>query len=179
MKLKKSSLRRNHPRTVGKTYERTTVRGVAQVIDNKIDRHPGHEVTVVTAPPRLRPKNPFAILFFQTLSHYLLCDLIGLVEVKVLLLLLNAADSENIVLRLSQKDLALAIGVNQSTVSRAFARLLKTHFILANESGSYVINPQLITRSSLRKVKETTGYKLNAANVQKWYPGGNDLFDNF
>ncbi|BCA66010.1 hypothetical protein SHINM1_016120 [Fluviibacter phosphoraccumulans] len=105
-------------------------------------------------------------------------DEIGLVEVKVLLLLLNAADTENIVLKLSQKDLAMSIGVNQSTVSRAFARLLKTHFILTSQNGSYVINPQLITRSSLRKVKETAAYKLNAT-IQKSYPGGNDLFDNF
>lgn len=179
MKLNRSSLRRNQSRKeTGINFERTNVQAVGRIVDYQIERHPSHEVTVLTAPPRLRPKNPFAILFFRTMTHYLITNQLGIVEIKVLLLLLNSTDSENIVLKLSQKDLADEIGVNQSTVSRAFAKLIKTNLILTNANGSFVINPQLITRSSLRKIKQTDGYERNAA-IQKRLADSNPLFDNF
>lgn len=178
MKLNRSSLRRNQSRKeTGINFERTNVQAVGQIVDYQIERHPTHEVTVLTAPPRLRPKNPFAILFFQTLMHYLIKDEIGIIEVKILLILLSLADTENIVVKVSQIDLATQINVNQSTVSRSFNKLLKVNFLLKSVNGSYIINPQLMTRSSLRKVKQSSAYLMNK-DIKKDISIA-PLFDNF
>lgn len=178
-RLRKNVRDRAREREEPKTLHQTPVRDVSEVVDAEIFKHPGHEVNVFTAPPRVKPKSPFALLFFQTLTYYLMRDELGIVEVKILFKLLELTDSENIIVNLSQRDLAEQIGVVQSSVSRSMKKLYAIKFLLKTPGGSVVINPQLMTRTNLRKAKETDAYSLIQALVADRSKQIPNVYDNY
>lgn len=112
---------------------------------------------------RAKPKEPFALLFYETCLSLLLKKVIGLNEVVLLLYLVKTVDDDNLVLSLTKAKIAKDLGVDRSTVSRAWRKLSDEKIILESEDDHVYINPHLINRSGLAKMRESATYSLASA----------------
>jgi len=101
--------------------------------------------------------------FFMMLSQRGVAELserledrtLGMQAIRVLLAMMRHMDFENRV-DISQKDLALALGMDQSDLSRASKVLVECSLIerMANRRGWYRISPRLCWKGAAKKLEE-------------------------
>ena len=116
---------------------------------------------------RRREKSPYGVHFMMMSQRGLtevgerLADhTVTMVGVRVLVAMLRHMDFENRV-DISQKDLALDLGISQSDLSKASRLLVECGFIerLANRRGWYRVSPLLCWKGSVKSL----GKELAAA----------------
>ena len=107
---------------------------------------------------RRREKSPYGVHFMMLsqrgvaeLAERLADHTVTMVGVRTLLAMLRHMDFENRV-DISQKDLALELGVSQSDLSKASRGLMECGFIerMANRRGWYRISPKLCWKGSVK-----------------------------
>ena len=107
---------------------------------------------------RKRERSPYGVHFMMLsqrgvaeLAERLADHTVRMTELRVLLSMLKHMDFENRV-DISQKDLALELGMAQTAVSKASLALLECGFIvrMANRRGWYRVSPRLCWKGSVR-----------------------------
>lgn len=123
---------------------------------------------IYSSPYRAKPNEPFALFFYETCFNLLLKKVIGMNEMILMLYLLKSVTGDNLVLSLSKAKIAKDLGFSRSKVSRSWKRLAGEKIILVNENDHVFINPHLISRSALAKMRETQTYRLAADERYKF-----------
>ena len=110
---------------------------------------------------RPREKNPYGVDFMM-LSQRGVAELaerlddrtLGMQAVRVLVRMLKHMDFYNRV-EISQKDLALELGMTQQNVSKASMQLVECGFIerMANRRGWYRLNPKFCWKGSAKTLE--------------------------
>lgn len=165
--LKKNKLRRQQRH---KENDRVSVTDVSD-FSASLKKELGEEAKVsviYTNPYRAQPKEPFSILFHSPCLDLLLKKMIGLNEVVLLLYLVKTIDADNLVLSLTKAKIAKDLGLSRSVISRAWKKLVDVKVILEDEGDHVYINPHLITRSGLAKMRESSTYQLARSEMQKY-----------
>lgn len=143
-------------------WARTSLEEVPAEVDKLLIANGDKQVSVIVREARIKPKNPFSIVFHESLSDLIHTGRLGLIEVRVLLSLLKFAAMGNFI-SINQSEIAKDLQVSRSTVSRAWRVLQKEQILLTNMQGSLLINPQIAARTSLKKLRDQKEYKLSAA----------------
>lgn len=113
-------------------------------------------------PNKAFPREPFALFFFQTCLRLLVEKKIGINEMTLLLYLVNKLDGENMLVMFSRTRVAADLNVSRSVISRAWKKLMDMNILFIVDGHLYV-NPHLITRSGLAKIKNSDVYQLDQA----------------
>lgn len=140
-------------------WNKTRLVDVPDAVD-KILEHGDKQVSVMVREARVKPKNPFSLVFHEVLGELILSGRIGLIELRVLLSLLKFSGIGNFV-SITQSEVAGDLKVNRSSVCRAWSKLEKHKVLLKTPRGSTFINPQIACRSSMKKMQQSEAYKLS------------------
>lgn len=111
-------------------------------------------------PERAFPKEPFALFFFQTCLRLLMEKKIGINEMTLLLYLVNGLNGENMLVMFSKTRIAADLNVSRSVVSRSWRKLMDMNILFICD-GHLHVNPHLITRSGLAKIRNSDAYLLD------------------
>ena len=141
------------------SWHKTRLEDVPDAVD-KILAHADKQVSVMVREARVKPNNPFSLVFHEVLSDLILAQKIGLLELRILLSLLKFAGIGNFI-SITQAEVANDLKINRSSVCRGWAKLELHKILLKTQRGSVFINPQVACRSSMKKMQKSEAYKLS------------------
>ena len=120
---------------------------------------------------RPKVKHPYGISFMMLsqrgvaeISERLADRTLGMQALRVLLAMMSHMDFENRV-DASQKELSIALGIDQSSLAKASKALVGCGFIvrMANRRGWYRVAPQLCWKGSVRSLEQALKEKDRVA----------------
>lgn len=116
-------------------------------------------VTVFIGKGTAKVNASFAILFYESLLEKVIKNELSATDIKVLLCILKYVYKGNVV-AISHQEIATELSIQRQQVSRAYGRLIKSELLLLSQSGSIFLNPQIVAKEALKKMKQTPAYKM-------------------
>lgn len=147
------------------TKQRTTVDNVKQAV-SQVKNIGDKEVTVFVGKGTAKTNEPFVILFYQSFIRLVVNQQLTLTDLKVMLGILDFVSLGNIV-HLTHQENAERIQVHRPQVSRSIQRLLAAELLIQSTAGSLFVNPTIMSKESLRSVKESTAYQIVADRAKE------------
>jgi predicted transcriptional regulator len=106
---------------------------------------------------KLKPKNQFAILFYDSLDELIESANLSKLDIRIILRLLKRLEAGNL-LSYTQLALSKELGTSTASISRSIKRLIKSQILIRTENGEEYVNPQVISKMNLKKMKATKAY---------------------
>lgn len=112
---------------------------------------------------KVNPLNEFVILFVGNFQEIVKNYKLNNTDMLVLLEILKLMQMGNQV-KITQQQIAKNTGKFKSQVSTCWKKFIETNIIIKTDDGSEFINPQLISKGSLKKQSEYQNYKKTSFN---------------
>jgi hypothetical protein len=122
------------------------------------------DVTIFIGKGTLRARSEFALIFYESFLDTIDFYNLGKTDIKVLMGLLLFLSRGNVV-QLTQSTIAKRIHVQPFQVSRSFARLKESKLLIEDGDKSLFLNPQVISKESLRDTLSSHAYSLAKAQT--------------
>jgi Firmicute plasmid replication protein (RepL) len=155
---------------MGKYKKETTVPTslVGAMMDSNMEQ--GQSVAVVIHDPkdfRIKPNEPFVILFYRSLLSVIVDKKLTTTDLKVILTVLDFVSQGNVV-SLTHQDVADKAKLVRQQVTNSLSKLVNAGVLVKSEGGSLFLNPHLIAKENLKEIKGTEAYKVGAKKSQKF-----------
>ena len=124
------------------------------------------EITVFVGKGTAKTNEPFVILFYQSFIRLVVNQQLTLTDLKVMLAILDFVSLGNVV-HLTHQEIAERIEIHRPQVSRSIQRLLAAELLIQSPAGSLFVNPTIMSKESLRSVKESTAYQIVADRAKE------------
>ena len=129
----------------------------------------GQTVSLYVSDPaeyRVKPKEPFVLLFYRSLLSVIVDKKLTTTDLKVILTVLDFVSQGNVV-SLTHQDVANKAKLVRQQVTNSLRKLVGAEILLKSEGGSLLLNPNLIAKENLKEMKATEAYQLAARKTPK------------
>lgn len=129
----------------------------------------GQSVAVVIHDPkdfRIKPNEPFVILFYRSLLSVIVDKKLTTTDLKVILTVLDFVSQGNVV-SLTHQDVAMKAKLVRQQVTNSLGKLVNAGVLVKSDSGSLFLNPHLIAKENLKEIKGTEAYKVGGKKTKQ------------
>jgi hypothetical protein len=147
------------------TKQRTTFDNVKDAV-SQVKNIGDKEITVFVGKGTAKTNEPFVILFYQSFIRLVVNQQLAVTDLKVMLGILDFVSRGNIV-HLTHQEIAEHVQLQRPQVSKSIKRLLAAELLIQSTAGSLFVNPTIMSKESLRSVKESTAYQIVADRAKQ------------
>ena len=102
--------------------------------------------------------NNFVMLFYEALDDIIVEFQLTMLDLRVLMRLLRKASFGNLLI-FKQSAIAKELKTSAPNISRTIKRMFKSNLLIKTEDGEVFINPHVISKGSLHKMKASTSFE--------------------